>query len=222
MGRYRPVGCLGMGAVGVVYRAIELDSGRAVAIKFLMGHHLSSTVQVARFVREVDVLRRLAHPNIVPILDVGRHLDRFLFYVMPFIDGPDLHHRIQTRGRLAPGSCAAILRQMLSALECVHAAGLVHRDVKPGNTIVDESDRVTLMDFGLVQDPARTRLTADGKWVGTPLYVPPEAITSQQFEPRSDLFSLGATVYEALTGRAPFAGTSLAEVLSVSWSWFSM
>ncbi len=205
VGRYRVTGELGRGAMGRVLAAHDDALDRAVAIK--LPRHLGPR-DLVRFRREATVLARLEHGAIVPVLDVGEH-DGRPFIVMPRIPGGTIERaELDARGVARAGARVA------RALEHAHRAGVVHRDVKPGNVLVDGAGRAWLTDFGLARSRrASAGLTRDGAVVGTPGFAAPEQARGRAAVPASDVFALGATLYRVLTGAAPFQGADLWETL---------
>jgi serine/threonine protein kinase len=199
---------LGRGGMGVVFRGRDLRLGRTVAVKFVRPGSSSETEQ--RFAREARAVAALQHPNIVPIYQVGQNKAGQDFIVFPLIQGSTLKARLQTN-EMEPKQAALIIRQIADALATAHAAGLVHRDVKPSNILLDEVDQqAKIMDFGLVRQDSDNTLTQADMLCGTPGYVSPEQATSgDKVDRRSDIYSLGVTLYECLTGTTPFRGRPL-------------
>jgi len=206
--RYRLERVLGRGAMGTVFRAVHARLGRPLAIKIL--NPSSDSALVARFQREAEVLGKLHHPNVVTVVDVGE-ADGLHYIAMELVDGPTLGCLLD-RGALAPDRAIAILRQLCDGLEHAHTHGLVHRDFKPDNVILERDgngiERVRIVDFGiaLLRDDQRDRLTELGLVLGTPHYMAPENATGQPIDHRIDLYALGVTAYEMLCGRLPFDG----------------
>ncbi len=158
---------LGTGGMGVIYRATELRLGRPVALKLISADGASDPAIRERFEREARLTASIDHPNVIPVYGAGEE-DGHLYLVMRYVPGTDLHALLRREGRLAPGRAAAIVAQIGGALDAAHAAGLVHRDVKPANVLIAGS-HVYLSDFGItrVQDAETTRITESGGWVGT-------------------------------------------------------
>ena len=206
---YRIESLLGFGGMSVVYLAEDLRLKRSVALKLLAAGLAEDESFRDRFLRESELAASIDHPNIVPIYEAGT-TDDLLFIAMRYVEGSDLKERLQ-RGRLDPGDAIGILAQVASALDAAHAHGLVHRDVKPSNVLLDTgarpdgSDHVYLADFGLtkrVSDEAG--IGEDGHLIGTIDYVAPEQIAGEEIDGRADVYSLGCVLYECLVGQPPF------------------
>jgi len=206
---YRIDSLIGRGGMSVVYRAENPRLGNMVALKLLSSELADDETFRERFVRESRLAAGLNHPNIIPIYDAGA-FDGVLYIAMRYVEGSDLKQLIRTRGGLAPEQAVAILAQVARALDAAHRRGLVHRDVKPANILVEgdedgNSSHAYLADFGLMKHPAsRTGLTATGQFMGTIDYVAPEQIEGREVDARTDEYSLGCVLYECLTGRVPF------------------
>ena len=206
-GRYRLEREIGAGGMADVYLAHDLKHDRDVAIKVL-NPNLAAAVGAERFGSEIRTIAHLKHPHILPLFDSGS-ADGFLFYVMPFIEGESLRDRIRRDQTLPIADVVKILRELADALAYAHAAGVIHRDVKPDN-VLTSGRHVFLADFGIAYALApadRATLTATGTFVGTPAYMAPEQVASGQAELRSDIYALGALAYELLTGTPPFTGS---------------
>ena len=200
---------LGRGGMGVVYRARDLGLERLVALKTLSGETADDPRFRRRFVRESRAAASLEHPNVVPIYDATEH-DGELYIVMRLIAGGDLQRRLANEGPLALDLAAAILGQVADALDAAHRAGLVHRDVKPANVLLDgprDRPHAYLSDFGVARngDDDDVSLTVTGYWVGTLDYAAPEQIEGRPLDARSDVYALGCVLFAMLTGRPPFA-----------------
>jgi len=212
IGPYEVRGLLGKGGAGAVYLAEEPSLERRVAVKTLPAHLADDADVVARFQREARALAQLRHPNLVHIYTVGEHEGR-PYFAMEYVRGYTLRSVVKNAGRFPPERAIHITAQVLSALDKVHGAGIVHRDVKSGNIIIDEDGRAVLMDFGLARREQDARLTADHTVLGTPEYMSPEQAKGAAVDTRADLYSLGIVLYEMLTGSPPFRGKSAFEVL---------
>lgn len=198
------------GGMGVVYLAEHTGLRRRVALKVLPEQLARDREYVARFRREGIAAARLDHPNIVQVYDVGEHAG-LPFIVLQYVEGFTLAEIVERSGRLEPKEAARIGRDVARALAAAHAQGIVHRDVKPENVLVSENGEVRLTDFGVALDPAQGEKA--GGLVGTPHYISPEQAEGRVPDARSDLYSLGATLYAAITGRTPFQGDTAMAVL---------
>ena len=208
IGHYQIVSELGRGGMGVVYKAHEASLNRFVALKVLGEHLTEDETYVERFVREAQSAAKLTHPNIVQIYaiseDAGRH-----YFVMEYVPGTSLQRLIKSDGRLTPERAVRLVMQAAAGLQAAHEVGVVHRDIKPANLMVTEQGLVKITDFGLALLVAgATRLTATGMFMGTPGYLSPEQCLEQDIDHRTDIYSLGVTLFEALTGSMPFRATS--------------
>ena len=214
LGRYEIVGILGRGAMGVVYRAHDPLIERTVAIKTISCAGLTPA-EIAdfeqRFFREAKSAGRLNHPNIVTIYDVGRS-DDLAYITMEFLEGVSLRTLLDSGVVLPLQRVAEIAASVADGLAFAHANGIVHRDIKPANIMVLDSGAVKIADFGIALLPGGS-LTMVGTALGSPRYMAPEQVLGQKADGRSDLFALGAVVYEMLTGRPPFAGDNLNAIL---------
>ena len=210
-GRYSIDRELGRGGMGVVYMAREVHLDRIVAIKLLPPERVATQPQLRdRFLREARLAAKLSHPNIIPIHAVEER-DGFVYYVMSYVDGETLTQRVRSRGPLPATEAARVLREVAWALAYAHGQGLVHRDVKPDNILLEHgSGRVLVADFGIA---AAAGDTADGV-AGTPEFMSPEQVLGAAVDARSDLYALGASAFYAFSGRFPFEGSSATEVLA--------
>ena len=209
-GRYSIDRELGRGGMGIVYLAREVHLDRPVAIKLLPPERTAQLPLRHRFLREARLAAGLSHPNIIPIHAV-EDAGGFVFYVMAYVDGETLAERVRQRGPLPPSEAARVLREVAWALASAHAQGLVHRDVKPDNILIERSTgRVLVTDFGIA---AAAGDAGDGI-AGTPEFMSPEQALGGQIDARSDLYGLGATAFFALSGRLPFEGNSTTEILA--------
>jgi serine/threonine-protein kinase len=212
-GRYSLDKELGRGGMGIVYLAREVHLDRSVAIKLLPPERAAQRTLRDRFLREARLAAKLSHPNIIPIHSV-EETDGFVFYVMAYVDGQTLAQRVRTRGPLPNNEGARVLREVAWALAHAHELGLVHRDVKPDNILLESgSGRVLVADFGIAAAFADAGAGADGI-SGTPEFMSPEQALGTQLDARSDLYGLGATAFYAFSGRFPFEGKTATEVLA--------
>ena len=200
---FRVESALGSGAMGTVYAAERVETGERVALKLLTPELARDVRFRQRFLRESLLAASLDHPNAVRIVASGEG-DGVLYLAMEHVDGVDLREVLRREGRLEPERALHLLGQVASALDAAHAAGLVHRDVKPGNILV-AGERATICDFGLARHVSSvSSLTGDRGFVGTIDYVPPEQIAGGPLDGRADVYSLGCVFYECLAGRRPF------------------
>jgi tetratricopeptide (TPR) repeat protein/predicted Ser/Thr protein kinase len=198
--RYRVLAQIGKGGMGVVYRAEDTRLRRPVALKFLPDS--VDDARKHRFINEARAAALARHPNICPIYDI-EDADGEIFIVMALIEGETLSRRI-ARGPIPPGEAAAIAAQVAAGLACAHDQGIVHRDIKSSNIMIDGSGHVSIMDFGLALAPDAMRLTSEGSSIGTPDYMSPEQSQGREVDRRTDLWSLGVVLFEMLTGALPF------------------
>jgi serine/threonine protein kinase len=207
IGSYRIDGPLARGGMSAIYRATHTAMHRTVALKVLADQFADDPVTRERFMIEWRIAAGLRHPNIVPVYDAGDVQGR-LFLAMELVGGGDLGTKIEHEGPLSPALAVSILEQMADALDAAHAAGLVHRDFKPGNVLLD-GQRALLTDFGLSKLlGSNNRLTAPGRMVGTAQYLSPEQIRGHEVTPRTDVYALGCVIFESLTGSSPFEADS--------------
>jgi serine/threonine-protein kinase len=207
---------LGRGAMGTVWRAVNTDTGQPVAVKVLSEEFSDEPDMVTRFIQERNTLIGVTHPNLVRIHDLVVE-DGRLAIVMDLVNGPDLHRHLAERGVLSVAEAAVIGRGVADALSAIHAAGIIHRDLKPANILLDiggPQPIPKLVDFGIARMVAGSRLTSRSSVVGTPQYLSPEAISGIEPSPALDVYALGIALYELLTGKPPFYGEQLLQVLN--------
>ncbi|MFC8347214.1 protein kinase [Streptomyces sp. NPDC057280] len=221
-GRYRVVAQLGRGGMGVVWRAVDEVLGREVAVKELRTYTDADGPELSdlrlRMQREARAAARVRHPGVIAVHDVGE-VDGRPLIVMELVDGPSLDDVLRDRGTLDPHEAAGIGAKVMDALAAAHRAGVLHRDVKPGNILLDRSGRVVLTDFGIatMDDPgdgSATHLTRSGELVGSLDYLAPERAQGADPGPASDVWALGATLYAAVEGASPFRRTSTFSTLT--------
>ncbi|MFO7898614.1 MAG: protein kinase [Planctomycetota bacterium] len=214
IGDYEILEEISRGAMGVVYKARHRRLGRVVALKVMIAGEHASPEQVTRFEKEARAAARLRHPNLVPIYEVGIEKGK-RFFTMDFIEGTPLDVLI-SREELTPRRAIEIAAELADALHYAHEQGVIHRDIKPSNIMVDGHGRPQIMDFGLAKQlDTDTKFTRTGTTIGTPSYMAPEQARgeNEQIDQRSDVYSLGAVMYEMLTGRPPFTGETMMNIV---------
>jgi eukaryotic-like serine/threonine-protein kinase len=213
-GRYRIEGRLGAGGMSTVFRATDSVLERSVAVKLLAEHLAEDEAFVARFRREALSAARLQHPNVVQVFDSGQDPDSGRHYiVMEYVEGPSCADLLRENKRLELDETVHIVRDACHGLDYAHRAGVVHRDVKPGNLLlVQETGATKLADFGIAKAAEQTRITQVGSVLGTAAYLSPEQAAGEEAGPASDIYSLGVCAYQFLTGRLPHEYTSLTEL----------
>jgi formylglycine-generating enzyme required for sulfatase activity/tRNA A-37 threonylcarbamoyl transferase component Bud32 len=204
---------IGQGGFAAVYLVRDLTLKRPLAVKVLSPDLLMSATAQERFRREAETIAQLQHPHIVPLHFIGNAQDVF-YLAMAYVDGESLADRIEREGRVSVEDSARILREVASALDFAHRRGVIHRDIKPHNVLLErETGRSLVSDFGIARTAENASLTASGMVVGTPTYMSPEQVTGGTVDHRADLYALGVVGYEMLVGRPPFSGTTPTEVL---------
>ncbi len=211
IGKYRILGQIGEGAMGVVYRALDPVLNRAVAIKVMSDALARDSDLRGRFLREAQSAGSLQHPNVITIYDFGE-VDGHPFIAMEFVEGADLSEILEKKTPLTLVEKLDVLIDVLNGLAYAHKRGIVHRDIKPANIRIDEDGRARVMDFGIAH-LASSNMTRTGVMVGTPAYMCPEQITGGEVTPASDIFAVGAVMFELLTGVQAFRGESLQTVM---------
>jgi len=214
LGRYNIERVLGKGAMGVVYEGVDPRLGRRVAIKTIQTSNLDEATAKhydMRFRREVRAVARLNHPNIVQVYDFGSEGD-LAFIVMEYIEGRELKDYLDAKERFDLARIFTLMGELLDALDFAHQAGVIHRDVKPANVMINAAGRAKLADFGVarITDDQGGEATRVGAMVGTPSHMSPEHIQGQQIDRRTDIFSAGIVLYQLLTGQKPFEGAGWA------------
>ncbi|MDQ4079398.1 MAG: serine/threonine protein kinase, partial [Gemmatimonadota bacterium] len=203
---YEIVGELGRGGMAIVLRGRERALDREVAIKVLPLSHSFDAEFIERFQQEARTAAKLEHPHIVPIYRVGR-TGRVIYFVMKYLRGDSVSGMLRERGTLAPAEIRRLLREVGGALRYASDRGVVHRDIKPDNIMLDESGHFIVTDFGIAKSASGQRMTATGMSLGTPRYMSPEQARGKELDGRSDIYSLGVVAYECLAGRVPFDAT---------------
>src|SRR5246127_3347144 len=212
-GKYRLIELLGRGGMGEVWRAYDTVIDRIVAIKILPAGISQDEVFQQRFRREAHAAARLNSPHVIPIHTHGE-IDGRLFVDMRLIEGHDLQS-VLYRGPLMPARAVRIIEQVAKALHAAHKVGLLHRDVKPSNILLDEDDFAYLIDFGIARTIDETRLTSTGNAIGTFHYMAPERLGDHPSDDaRADIYALACVLYECLTGQPPFAGASMGSLVN--------
>jgi serine/threonine-protein kinase len=208
-GRYEIKGVLGIGGMGVVYRAWDTELGELVAIKALrMDAAQSEPAALERFKQEIRLARKITHRNVVRTHDIGE-VEGLYFITMEFVEGQSLKHLIQNQGSLPVNVALTVGKQLCRALEVAHEQGVIHRDIKPQNLIVEPSGTLKVMDFGIARLAKRSQgMTQAGMAIGTPEYMAPEQLLGGEVDFRADLYATGAVLFESLTGRPPFVADS--------------
>jgi ABC-type branched-subunit amino acid transport system substrate-binding protein/outer membrane protein assembly factor BamB/predicted Ser/Thr protein kinase len=208
---YRVESLLGRGGMGVVYLAHDPSLERPVALKLIAPELVQDEEFRARFLREPKLAASLDHPNVIPIYEAGEH-DGQLYLAMRYVKGTDLRAALERDGKLTPERTIEVLAQIAEALDAAHERGLVHRDVKPGNVLLDEAGHPYLTDFGITK-PAEGDSTDTGQMLGTVDYLAPEQIRGEQVDGRTDCYALACVLYECLAGAPPFRERTEAETL---------
>jgi eukaryotic-like serine/threonine-protein kinase len=210
--RYEIVRLLGQGGMGAVYQAHDKELERQVAIKVIRADMASNPEILRRFKQELILARQITHKNVIRIFDLGQ-ADGIKFITMEYIEGENLQVVLRRRKKLDPAEAANILAQVCRALEAAHHEGVIHRDLKPQNIMLDKTGRAYVMDFGIARSMLSAGMTQTGALIGTPDYMSPEQAKGQALDARSDLFSIGIIFYEMLSGQVPFdADTTMAKL----------
>lgn len=207
--RFEVLQLLGEGGMGRVYKAWDRELERVVALKTIRGEMAQEPDILKRFKQELLLAQKITHKNVIRIHDMGE-AEGVKFFTMEFIEGKSLKELVQEQGRLSPDQAVGIFRQVLSALEEAHSQGVVHRDLKPQNIMVDPDCGAHIMDFGIARSLLDTGMTATGMMIGTPDYMSPEQVQGQKADAQADVFSIGVILYEMLTGDLPYKGDTTA------------
>ncbi|WP_433791094.1 serine/threonine-protein kinase [Actinoplanes sp. CA-252034] len=207
-GRYRLDDRIGAGGMGEVWQATDTVLGRAVAVKTLLADRATDPGFQRRFRHEAQALAALRHPGVVPVYDFGNTAVEDAYLVMARVEGQPLNRMLAERGRLSPAETMSVVAQAAQALEAAHEAGIVHRDVKPGNLLIEADGTVVLVDFGVARSAHSATVTGAGEVVGTALYIAPEQVSQHVAGPPADVYALGALAYHCLAGHPPFQGNN--------------
>jgi serine/threonine-protein kinase len=211
--RYRPIEQIGAGGMATVWKAEDTLLGRFVAIKRLLPHLAGDPASAERFAREARAAAMLQHPGIVTVFDTGEDADG-PYIVLELVTGETMGEQLARSGPMSSPDVAGVVTQVAAALDHAHSAGVIHRDIKPGNLIAEPDGRVRLADFGIARTlDDQSTITEAGQLVGTISYLAPEILTGDPATPASDIYSLGAVTFELLTGRPPFAAETPAALL---------
>jgi serine/threonine protein kinase/Flp pilus assembly protein TadD len=207
--RYHIEAQIGEGGMGTVYKALDKELDRDVALKLIRPEMTSDEGVMQRFKQELLLASKITHKNVLRIHDLGE-VQGVKFISMAFIEGPDLHHVLNAQGRLSIELAINISRQLLEALDSAHAAGVVHRDLKPQNILVDSAGQIYVSDFGLAKSlhAGAAAMTRSGEFLGTPRYMAPEQVEAKPVDRRTDLYAFGLILYEMVTGDVPFKADS--------------
>src|SRR5436190_9544058 len=211
-GRYEILRQLGVGGMGAVYKARDSELDRNVALKVIRPELANQPEIVQRFKQELILARQVTHKNVIRIFDLGE-ADGIKFISMDYIEGQDLRSLLNQKGKFTSQEATAIIVQVCQALEAAHSEGVVHRDLKPQNIMIDAQGKVTVMDFGIAHSAEFTGMTQTGALLGTPEYMSPEQAKGLTADSRSDVFTLGLIFYELLTGKTPYKGDNALAIL---------
>jgi eukaryotic-like serine/threonine-protein kinase len=212
-GRYQLLRILGQGGMGAVYQARDQELGRIIALKVIRPELAGNPSILQRFKQELILSRNVTHKNVVRIYDMGE-ADGTKFITMEYVEGEDLRSMLARDGKIAPQKAAEIVQQICRALDAAHAEGVIHRDLKPQNVMLDPQGRVVVMDFGLARSLEAPGMTQTGTLVGTLEYMSPEQAMGAELDQRSDLFAVGLIFFELLTGKVPYkADTGIATLM---------
>jgi serine/threonine protein kinase len=211
VGGYRIESVLGVGGMGIVYRASGPDN-KQVAVKLIKEDFARDEIFLRRFRREARIAQTVSNPHVVPVLDTGEH-DGLPYLAALFIEGGSLERKLERKGQLDVPTVVRICAQVADGLEALWAAGMVHRDIKPGNILLDSAENAYITDFGLAKDSQGTALTRPGQALGSMDYMAPEQIRGEQVTAATDIYALGCVMFECIEGRPPFADRAGMQIL---------
>ena len=211
-GRYEILAQLGEGGMGAVYKALDRELDRVLAVKLIRDRYANEPAMLTRFKRELVLARQITHRNVIRIFDLGV-ADGMRFISMEYVEGRTLSAMLKERGKFPPAEAVGFVRQICEGLVVAHKEGVIHRDLKPSNVMIDREGRVVIMDFGIARAVDRSTLTNTGSIIGTPVYMSPEQAQGATLDARSDLYTLGIIFYELLTGELPFKADNLMTTL---------
>ncbi len=203
--RYQILEKVGEGGMGRVYKALDLEFDRPVALKTIHTEKATSREVLERFKQELILARKITHKNVIHIYDLGES-DGMKFFTMELVEGENLREALDKRKKIPVKECLSLMTQILNGLGEAHRQGVVHRDLKPQNIMVDRQDVVRIMDFGIARTADSATMTGTGEMMGTPDYISPEQVKGDTADAKSDLYACGVILYELLTGETPFKG----------------
>ncbi|HKD18029.1 MAG TPA: serine/threonine-protein kinase, partial [Thermoanaerobaculia bacterium] len=210
--RYRVKSLLGIGGMGAVYLVHDKDLDRDVALKLIRSDIAEDPDTLERFKREIQLSSRVTHPNVLRVFDLGES-DGIKFLTMQFVDGRDLSTILKKQGKLPNERLLKIFRQVAEGLKAAHDQGVIHRDLKPQNIMIDSHDHVYVTDFGLAKHAEQSGMTQTGAVIGTPFYMSPEQVKGEPVDQRSDIYALGVILYQMAAGVVPFSGGTPFEIM---------
>ena len=203
--RYQIIEELGKGGMGKVYKVLDTHINEKVALKLLKPEIAADRKTIERFSNELKFARKISHRNVCRMYDLGREAGNF-FITMEYVSGEDLKSFIRRSRQLVVGTAIFIAEQVCEGLAEAHRVGVIHRDLKPGNIMIDKEGNAKIMDFGIARSISVKGITGAGAMIGTPEYMSPEQVEGKEVDQRSDIYSLGIILYEMLTGQVPFEG----------------
>jgi serine/threonine protein kinase len=214
IGQYKILEKIGEGGMGIVYKAEHTTLEQIVALKSLPSALSSSTEMRERFIREAKIQAKLSHPNVVNLHNFFEHEGNF-YLVMEFVDGETVESILRRSGLIPPERCVSIFRQVLDGIGYAHSKGITHRDIKPSNIMITNEGAVKITDFGIAKLAGDIQKTQTGVKIGTLWYMSPEQVRGQSVDTRTDIYSLGITLFEMVTGHLPFTGDSEYQIMKI-------